>query len=72
MVTGFSARLLAQRPISCLAVLPSIFSAALYEARPSVVITSGEPWRLSAFFMKVRAASLSRFFVTKLWRIAPT
>jgi hypothetical protein len=35
--------------------LPSSFMAALYERRPSVVISAGEPWRFSAFFMKRRA-----------------
>lgn len=34
---------------SCFSVLPSSFIAALYGRSPSVVITSGEPWRLSAF-----------------------
>jgi hypothetical protein len=42
----FSTRLLAQRPISCLSLLPSSFMAALYERSPSVVITSGDPWYL--------------------------
>ena len=50
----FSTRLLAQRRTSCLAPLPSSFIAALYERKPSVVIFSGDPWRLSDFFMKKR------------------
>ena len=36
------------------------------------VIASGEPWRLSAFFMNLSAATLSRSFVTKLSRISPS
>ena len=39
---------------------------------PSVVIAAGEPWRFSAFFMKVSAAFLSLVLVTKLSRISPS
>jgi hypothetical protein len=38
----------------------------------AVVIASGEPWRFSAFFMKVSAAFLSRVLVMKLSRISPS
>ena len=43
---AFSQRLFAQRPISCLAVFPRAFIAALNEVSPSVVIAWGEPGRL--------------------------
>ena len=39
------------------------FTAAPYDRKPSVVTLSGAPCRLSAFFMKVSAASLSRVLV---------
>ena len=65
----FSQRLLAQRPISCFSALPICFIAA---RRPSVVIAFGEPWRLSAFLMKVRAAALSLSLVTKLSSTSPS
>jgi hypothetical protein len=35
------------------------------ERSPSVTIASVLPWRLSAFFMKAKAAALSRVLVTK-------
>jgi hypothetical protein len=56
--------LFAQRPTSRLLLFPSSVIAAPYDRYPSVVTASGLPWRFSAFFMKVRAASLSRIFVT--------
>jgi hypothetical protein len=59
----FSTLLLAQRLTSCCSTLPSFFIAAWYERSPSVAIFSGDPWRFSAFFMKVSAAALSRVLV---------
>ena len=35
-----------------------------HERKPSVVISAGEPWRFSAFFMNLSAAFLSRVLVT--------
>ena len=37
-----------------------------------MVIASGEPWRLSAFFLNLNAASLSRSFVPRLSKISPS
>ena len=57
----FSTRLLAQRPTSCFSALPSLFIAARLERKPSAAICSGEPCRLSVFFISAALPSCLSF-----------
>ena len=68
----FSARLLSQRPISRLSPRPRSFSAAPYERRRSVTMTSGLPCRFMDFFKNFSAALRSRVFVTRLSSVNQT
>jgi len=55
-----SARLLAQRPVSCLSQTPSSRSSALYDLRQSVTNSPAGPCRLRVFLRNFNAAFLSR------------
>ena len=68
----FSARLLSQRPISRSSPRPRSFSAAPYERRRSVTMTSGRPCRFINFFRNFSAALRSRVFVTTLSSTSPS
>jgi hypothetical protein len=50
--------------------LPSSRIAAGWKCSPSVTITSADPCRFKAFFRNLKAATLSRLFVTKVSRIS--
>jgi hypothetical protein len=68
----FFARLFSQRPVPCLSVTPSYFSAALYDQSRSLKITSGRPCFRIAFLLNLYTAFLSRALVTKLSRTTPS